>query len=441
MAAAQEEAPDFGKRYDAFYLLFADEGFPLASFSDMDLANARAHDYSGWVLICLGDAESILSYPLPRFVASGGSVLIATEQRASVLDLVDVRPSLVEASAPDDVFDGRAYCPIVRDFLSTSGLFEGIGALVTNRPAYLRTREGSQWSDIAKLPGSSSVGPQTVIAARIYGDGRVLISADPSIFTNEMIRVGENAEFALNVASWLAQGRDPRTMRVVVLDDGRPLDDWVDDRFLTGQWENISLWDLLNELLVGLEEENAFNQMLADAQGTLPVEGIRQAALILLSVAVLAALVWRMLASRWPAETIPGAPPIPKVWSLSTPVFEGAFVAADRLLEHRQREIARLGNYAAPLRELARSFLTRRFGERDWLRAHPRVKTRLGFWSAWRTRRQIRTLLELAAGRGPDFIPRDQFQSWRSRIALFEGLLRENVISVEILDTHKPDGS
>lgn len=437
-AECQEEVADFGTRYDAFYLLFADEGFQLAPFSDLDLENAAENDYSGWIIISLGDPSSLLSYPLNRFVVSGGGLLLATEQSAKVLNLVEVRPTLVEVNDPEDAFEGRRFCPILRDFTSTSGLFDGIESLVANRPAHLRHLPNSEWSDLAAFPASSTSGQQSLIAARIYGDGRLLVSADPSMFTNEMIREGDNAQFAFNVASWLAQGRDPSTMRVVILDNGRPLENWIDDRFVTGQWENVSLLELLNELLVGLERENAFNQILADAQSTLPAKGVRQAVLILLFAVILAALVWRMMASRRPAERTPGNSPIAQVWSSSTPVFEGAFVAADRLLEHRQREIARLGNYAAPLRELARSFLTRRFGQRDWQQAQARVKTQMGFWSAWKIRRKIRVLFDLAGGRGPEFVSRDQFQAWRKSLAEFEGMLRENVITVEVTSTSRP---
>ena len=211
--------------------------------------------------------------------------------------------------------------------------------------------------------------------------GRFLVIADQSLFTNEMIEEADNARFADNVATWIAaipSGETQSPPKIVVLADRKEVVSLVDDRFISGEWTSTPPTnELINELLHGLQEEDALNAIVREGEDSLSVNGpwpVRQFLLIVSTAVIAAILVWRILSARKVDPPRSLEPAIEEEWVSSLKPEEAAsLVRAHRLIEIRQREFQEIGNFSVPLQQLAAALFDRYFGNSVWPDQIPRI--------------------------------------------------------------------
>jgi hypothetical protein len=75
----------------------------------------------------------------------------------------------------------------------------------------------------AALPGFPTkwplgIYPQVVFMAKDTGNGRIFVSADASMFDNELIDLYDNRQFGINIVNWLTYG-DPKANWIIAFDE------------------------------------------------------------------------------------------------------------------------------------------------------------------------------------------------------------------------------
>jgi hypothetical protein len=447
-APPAEPISEFGGRYDAFCLVFADAGVPLGRLAE--LQRAQESEFDRWILVVLGDPRKVVEggLDLTKFVRAGGTLFFAHDRESLVTvgKRTAVLPGPILTAGPADRFLGRPDFPLVRDFLGGDGLFDGVRVIATNHPGRVESEE-REWQGLASYPSVPLARAEIFAAARREGRGRFLVAADPSVFTNEMIQEADNARFAENIVGWLAGGREPASLRAAVLLDGASISSWIDERFASGDWRtrDFDALGALNELIAGLQEEDLLNALVREGQDSLsPRRGssgerdprpVRQAVLIVLAAAVLSATICRLFAARRTEPPPSLETTFGRNWTPGEAAHEaGGLAPADRLLEHRQLDLARQGNYAALLQELSVQFWDRRFRDVDWRAAPPRITTRMDFWSSRRAAKQLRDLWRTAVGGRDSRVREDEFRRRGAQMAELDRLLRRGAAAVEFDD-------
>jgi hypothetical protein len=412
-ALAQIVPTRFGEGTHAFRAVLAEVGLkPLKAPALLDA------DSQNRIVVILGDPNILDSLcrddTLPRFIKNGGAVLIATDRAtppsARTALGFHVAGRIVGAN-PDECWHENPACPFVRELRTPNRarhqVFQQLSGplrLATNNPSYL-----TKWFPdiIASLPGDPvpsnrwnglqqvQTFAQPVFAcARDLGRGRLIVLADHSIFINDMMLQpdNDNIPFAFNAGRWLMDAGDGRRRtEVAFYEDGQLQADF-----------NVSLdypriesppleafVPVANELLVGLERENAFNKMLLDATGG-PFPIFRSVA-IFLTMCLLTLFLFRFLNSRYRPES---RPRMPAAKALATPAIPTT--------ELRHQAVLAQGNLAEAARELAiQAFVT--VGLRPTANTLPPMVKVTGSWlpfRTWRWNREVRDWWNLAVN-GP----------------------------------------
>ena len=160
---------------------------------------------------------------LQQYVADGGAVLFASDERHELFDesIRIVRPlrDYWRAADSNGMFYGQDDCLVVSTLPVRHPVTQGIQRIVTNRTAGLqRGRRNRTWRELARLPRLSGAHPRYgFLAARDDPTSRMLVCADQSIFSNQMLVHGDNARLALQAMNWLKQGN--RTHLLILMRD------------------------------------------------------------------------------------------------------------------------------------------------------------------------------------------------------------------------------
>jgi hypothetical protein len=262
---ASQSPPDnvsvFGKRYDAFREMFGARKLAIGSLQAFE--QIPSDQATEWIVVAVGDVSSL---PRPiggwrRFVRSGGSLLIATDHGDAPTDdfRVKFQPRSVFAAPGVECYPDFKDCPLVHDLTEDSPLFENIELLALNRSGYLDVSRRPEAMTVARLPAGTTdsqgrpVGGKSVVYGAAEEAGRFLFAADHSLFINETMLNHNNevlnAPFANNTVDWLIAGRDPKNLKVLFLEDGRPISEWIDDpRYYSGNWPSSTLEEKLQSL-------------------------------------------------------------------------------------------------------------------------------------------------------------------------------------------------
>lgn len=209
--------------YDGLRLLFKRQGLRTATKSfRFRLAMKRPREA---VLVVLGDTKPLNSIGsrIYSFYKRGGAILVANDQTDHKF-LFDFRTFLNSNKAsfnPSESLARFQDCPVVLEFDSGHRLFHDVTSIATNRPGFLSFRdEDSQSYSRAWLPPNDQGYSESFVAVRQYGRnrGRLLVVADHSVFTNQMLVHGSNLVFADNVVKWLCEGESRR--RLIFVRDG-----------------------------------------------------------------------------------------------------------------------------------------------------------------------------------------------------------------------------
>ncbi|MEZ4469012.1 MAG: hypothetical protein R3F60_20125 [bacterium] len=148
-----------------------------------------------------------------RFVQEGGRVLIAIDDEGAEGLLREFETGAVEPpAAGGEHLDGRPALVVLRP--PQALVFEGVSALVTNRPLGL--------APIGVLDPAVRFHDGTPFAWHLrLGEGEVLLVGDASLFINLMLDAGQNGRFAANVLAWLSRGGQ---QPITVAGGGVPVD-------------------------------------------------------------------------------------------------------------------------------------------------------------------------------------------------------------------------
>ncbi|HEX4590266.1 MAG TPA: hypothetical protein VH120_10085 [Gemmataceae bacterium] len=420
-AVAQSERARFGEGTQAFRLILGALGV-----SPPPEGNHLLDQPQNRILIVFGRTDVLdrfLPGDLKQFILDGGAVLIATDRRTSDELFREIGVQISGETLTTEPGGGVAYrgslteCPLVWEYGRPPGsprppsgfLFQGMGhepTVASNLPSGIDRARGVK--PLATLFSRGHPVPREIIGrfpthtsgeslfavesnSRLWGKGRLLVMADHSVFINDMIMQpdNDNWRFAWNAVDWLCDAGDGRRRtQVALLNDGNLETDFRPS--LTMPQPQLSLEDLVplaDQALVGLERENAFNQMLLEATGGLwPI--LRTLALAL-TLALLVFGLYRFMQARYRPESRPSAKP--------------AATGNDGLtaIERRQQAVIAQGNLAEAARELAHQAFAA-VGLTPSAEAPPPAVTVPGWFPFRHLRwgREVRSLWTLAA-QGP----------------------------------------
>jgi hypothetical protein len=187
------------------------------------------------VLILLYPTSGVEAAHIAAFIRGGGRVLIGDDfgkSDAVLARLGMLREVGVGVDAARFHLD-LAYAPIARPWLPNHPLADGVTDLATNHPAILPAVEGPE---VVFGFGSG----EAIVAAGDFGNGRFVVTSDPSIFINRMLQFEGNFNFAINLIRFLSTAESSRI--VVLAGDfaiaGRP-EDARDDRSTDGTFDSV----------------------------------------------------------------------------------------------------------------------------------------------------------------------------------------------------------
>lgn len=283
------------------------------------------------VIVLIGDiSESLrITLGLTAFVNDGGALLVATDlggpssrgtKRMPWLYRSEFLSTPIAFSSDARLQPKLSDCPVVTnlDRKHSPDLFDGVRSIVANRPGYLGLSDYVQ--GVAWLPKAAGRARQVsnreslpLMAVNRLGKGRLLLVADHSIFINEMLIQGDNAQFASNVAHWLVA--DGNRKRLIVCSDNRLLPAWsftgtppsiplkdllksVGRNGLSGLPTGEAILPILNQSLVDFERQGGFNQMAHKIGGSSLSRGTKSTRNLQKPLIFLAALVL-FVSARW----------------------------------------------------------------------------------------------------------------------------------------------
>jgi hypothetical protein len=370
-AARAQEEPPIGQGTHLFRHILDEKGLK----PEQDLGNDPERE----VLIVFGDI-SVLDPQVSDFVHKGGAALLATDRSgggAGTIFGAVFHGRLVRVPEDSEAsYKKTGDCIFVQPTGHGPPLFENLtmkgklSRVATNRPGYLtltpdlpemKLEVVAQFPDDALLEREPLfLGPRyrpapglAFGAAGEWGQGRILLLADHSLFINAMLAQtdNENYEFAQNCIVWL--GDKGRRDRVIFLDEGVLQEDFSLPALPPPPIESFSMDRLIrtaDEAVVGMEEEGTINDLIFSALGrsAWPAGRDRETAvgtvLVVLTLALAGYGLARLIQARHRFEA--GAP------LLADAV--GQLVPETRLPEQRQRTLLQHGNYWETARSLAR---------------------------------------------------------------------------------------
>jgi hypothetical protein len=395
-AAAQQPRRVFGEQTHAFRAILNEVG--LKPTRD----RAALADRPGQtILVVLGrtnDLDQLLTRELTRFVQAGGAALVATDRATNIPWPLNYGVAGQYVSAePDQSYRGELReCPLLVEEPSAGGrhaLFAGLPeppTVVTNRPSFL-----ARWGPlptVARLPtqGFRTIGKMRIFpeqlhfaAAGDWGDGRLLVMADHSVFINDMMLQADNDNiaFAFNVARWLSD--NGKRTEVLFYEDGAVQTDFNVSLDFTPPIPPVeALVPLFNQVLVEMERENIFNKTLLQL---VPHRALMRTLLLLLTVGLLVVGVYRFLNAKFRTDLRPAAAP-------------AAAAPAVPQLERRHQALLARGNVAEAARELAYQSLAELGPAPEPGAPPPRVEVAGSWWERVVWVRRVRRLWALAAG-------------------------------------------
>lgn len=422
----------FGGRYDAFRLVFGDPellGLNLGTLEDFQ----SMQQPSEWLVVSLGGTATLRQIiGLPReFLQAGGTLLIADDQKSDYLSWAGMsfEPGPIQVPNGPEAYLQIPTCPIVRHLADDSPLFTGVAELILNNPGHL-AGPGAEMHAQAWLPENayqqnSDRGNKPVVVAAEVGNGRLIAVSDHSVFTNEMIQEGDNLRAALNMGRWLLGNRDPKGVKVLFLEEGIPINEWVDPRFEEGDWplfDNEVLMRLLNEILREFQAGNGFNLAIRSIQETIGPIGFRKLMLLLVT------FVFSIMLCRWLLQNRVRETEL----SERLPVYEEA-----TLLERRHRELLESRNFKDPAAQFCRHFFLEVVGPVDWANENIQVEQLAPLWTRWKTRQTVQRLWNIANGSVSHRITHNHFLTIARQVSELKDELAAGTLRIQLVTGSK----
>ena len=172
------------------------------------------------LLICFGNCNIVHSQ-LSAFIQNGGSVLWASDfpTRFPAWMGISIRGRTYRAQRDADAYLGIREFPYADSINFQHPITRGIGNVITNLPStigvsYQFEFNQANWRTLLKTRRRRS--NTLLIAGQFARNSNVIVVADHSIFTNQMLTVGDNSKLAMQSIQWLRQGK--RTDAIIFVD-------------------------------------------------------------------------------------------------------------------------------------------------------------------------------------------------------------------------------
>jgi hypothetical protein len=337
---------------------------------------------------------------LGKFRERGGAILVATDHddRGRLRDLkVHVTGTILRQVA-GKAYRGLEDCPLVTSGLgSRHPLFGGLQTgIATNRPSYIVPHDPDLIL-LASLTGVVDSGRQDpglrireepfLLASGADDKDRVVILADSEVFSNILIAQNDNDNllFALNCVRWLTDAGKRR--KVLFVEDGK-----VQTSFDVPLAQRPALplppVRIIDQVLRGLEDENAFNRLLLEGHDK---ANLVRVILVVLTVLLVILGLRRLLQGRHHLE--PRLPLVARKVALA--------LAVPPLVTQRRDALVRSGNLWETARDLARECFEAHDVPGRGDRWPPPFKVATGWWQGRQLARLIGQLWDLAYGPAP----------------------------------------
>lgn len=324
-ALGQEQGVDsitWKRGYNGLAMLCRAAGLRI----DRDLQSWREIPASQSMLIILGSTRG-LPIDFINYVSRGGAVLVASDQRDFLTLLpwgVALNRGPHHAAAATEMFRTRSDCPVASRLDAEHPVTQGCRSLVTNRPGLLALRSDSASKNpsrrtIASLPllrgqprtsgRRTTEGPALAVALQWNVPARALCVADQSMFSNQMLTCGDNANFAINAISWL---RDNTRTHVLIIADREITDPTNPEQLFVlvpppnpedviAALEELppeALIAFSNSVIAAVEDEGVINDVFPDIIDEIPRRLYLRVVVLLMTVVLFAYLAFRLFYGR-----------------------------------------------------------------------------------------------------------------------------------------------
>jgi len=190
----------------------------------------KRFNYEG-VLVIIGPRSEYSSdeiEEISNFVSHGGGLLLVDDFGSgnSIADYFGFhfsKEKLIDYGS----YDRSPYLPVIVDFANHS-ITRNVSAIIMNKPTALSISadvetiaysSNKSWLDFDNDEkwdvDNETRGPLPVIQARTYGQGKIVVISDPSMFNNDMIDRRDNLVLFINIINWLM----PTNASTVIFDE------------------------------------------------------------------------------------------------------------------------------------------------------------------------------------------------------------------------------
>ena len=328
--------PDWDYRYDLFAALLEYQGLepiwqPAAGRGRVQWDRWIA-DPAETVVILTGDLRRVSNARATmKFLRSGGSMLIASDSSVLVRGFFETRSGPVVTRSVSASYKGYADCLELREFDSSSRLFEGVDSVVTNCCGWISSFHSPSrdfdWKVRLRLPNGiqtrGASGMPLMMETTVHGqlrDGHLILLADESLPTNSMLWHGDNAQFVMNLSRSLTAG--DRT-KFVFLHNGKPVLSRISELLVQEAISRAAdpseippeaihdlpldtLLKITNAVITEVEDSGVLNELMVDRPKHLSSRFFRRANL--LAAAVIAMFFFLMRSWFTAAPRLPWSP-------------------------------------------------------------------------------------------------------------------------------------
>lgn len=272
------------------------------------------------VVVLTGEISRTFSPRLmEHFCHQGGSLLVACDTGFSAGRIAEFERGPVVVRGSRNRYQDFEDCLVVSDFPTQHPTTRGVQQLIFNRTGWLKKPRWflPAWQELATLPTnvspSNSRSQPVILQVKTLDrtQGRMLVTADHSLFTNGMLWHGDNALFAIQVAEWLAEGD---RKRLLFISDGETLAGFLNSPSLQtpqSQPPNMPIPEMdlatmlkfyttfANKVVQESQQQNLTNELLANQPRNMRPSKYRQLLLIAFACLVAAFAVWRFTATNY----------------------------------------------------------------------------------------------------------------------------------------------
>lgn len=281
------------RQFDPFGFDFMQFMFKQSGLQPIDLGNASRRP-SETVFVYLGQTSSPKQQRIYNFLNRGGSVLFATDQGSDAAIFSTTRaPHRVRG----DEYRYQGYDDCLRVPVEEHEITAGVKEVIVNRSGAIQSMYSGFWRSLATLPESNL----DLLAVRDHENtrSRIVLMADHSPFTNDMLMHGDNAILAVNIINYLSEGN---RKYICFLVDDRSANSSISPMLPPDEIPPIDPDDIpadtkmaiANRFLKEVERENALNRFL----DSIPSRIIWRWLIIIGTILLAVYLFRRLLASR-----------------------------------------------------------------------------------------------------------------------------------------------